>query len=53
MSRTGGEPAAFARRISGGVLTIASVGVVTLWAPELVSYRAPEPEPLDASSPGA
>jgi len=29
--------------ISGGVATIASVGLVALWAPELVSYRAPTP----------
>jgi len=39
--------------ISGGVLTIASVGAVVLWAPELVSYRAPASEPLNASSPDA
>ena len=39
--------------ISGGALTIASVGAVVLWAPEVVSYRAPAPEPLNASSPGA
>ena len=29
--------------ISGGVATLASVGLVALWAPELVSYRAPTP----------
>jgi MFS family permease len=27
--------------VSGGLLTIASVGLIGVWAPELVSYRAP------------
>ena len=30
--------------ISGGIATVASVGLVVLWAPELVSYRAPAPK---------
>jgi MFS family permease len=36
--------------ISGGLATIASVGLVALWAPELVSYRAPAPSAKEASS---
>ncbi|MEA2626597.1 MAG: hypothetical protein QOD06_2642 [Candidatus Binatota bacterium] len=36
--------------ISGGVATIASVGLVALWAPELVSYRAPAPSAKETSS---
>jgi MFS family permease len=36
--------------ISGGIATVASVGLIALWAPELVSYRAPTPERLEGSS---
>lgn len=39
--------------ISGGVATIASVGLVALWAPELISYRAPAPDRLESPSRGA
>jgi MFS family permease len=39
--------------ISGGIATVASVGLIALWAPELVSYRAPAPEPREGSSRGA
>ena len=39
--------------VSGGVVTLASVGVIALWAPEVVSYRSPAPEPLESPSPGA
>ena len=30
--------------ISGGIATVVSVGLVALWAPEVVSYRAPAPQ---------
>ena len=36
--------------ISGGIATVASVGLIALWAPELVSYRAPAPERVEGSS---
>lgn len=36
--------------ISGGVATVACVGLVALWAPELVSYRAPAPNAKEGSS---
>lgn len=36
--------------ISGGVATLASVGLVALWAPELVSYRGPTPSAKEPSS---
>jgi MFS family permease len=36
--------------ISGGMATVASVGLVVLWAPELVSYRAPTPSANGRSS---
>jgi MFS family permease len=36
--------------ISGGVATVASVGLIALWAPELVSYRAPAPKDREPSS---
>jgi hypothetical protein len=36
--------------ISGGIATVASVGLVALRAPELVSYRAPAPELREGSS---
>jgi hypothetical protein len=29
--------------ISGGIAKVASVGLIAVWAPELVSYRAPAP----------
>ena len=31
--------------VSGGIATLASVGAIALWAPEVASYRAPAPEP--------
>ena len=36
--------------ISGGIATVASVGLIALWAPELVSYRAPAPERIKGAS---
>ena len=36
--------------ISGGLLTIASVGLVGVWAPELVSYRAPAHDTIENAS---
>lgn len=36
--------------ISGGLLTIASVGLVGVWAPELVSYRAPARDTIERAS---
>jgi len=30
--------------ISGGIATVVSVGLVALWAPEVVSYRTPAPQ---------
>jgi MFS family permease len=39
--------------ISGGIATVASVGLIALWAPELLSYRAPATERLEGASRGA
>ena len=36
--------------ISGGLLTIASVGLIGVWAPELVSYRAPAHDTVENAS---
>ena len=38
--------------VSGGIATLLSVVGVALWAPEVLSYRAPAPE-LKGTSPGA
>lgn len=35
--------------ISGGVATVVSVGLIALWAPETIRYRAPAPEPVSAA----
>ena len=36
--------------ISGGIATVISVGLVALWAPEVVSYRSPAPELREGAS---